>query len=120
VTATVKSLLQVMVTEERHLHSSAVPSVFNFIQCIALGMFVKRWHVDINSIRYMPNKSSDTWELVVVKLSTVAFVTHYHSYLVESSAPAEYKLVHFSHLIDHHLDVQTHEISKHLSAFSTT
>ena len=49
---------------------------------------------------FVCEKSSDTWALVICKLSTVAFVSHYHSYLVENSS--DYSVVQFTELIDHH------------------
>lgn len=65
------------------VHEDGLP-LFGCIQCVVC------------------DKSSDVWALVVYRLSTVAFVSHYHSYLLENSSPAVYEVVHLSDLIDHH------------------
>lgn len=49
---------------------------------------------------FVCDKSSDTWALVICKLSTVAFVSHYHSYVVEKSSPPVYEVMHFSAWFD--------------------
>jgi hypothetical protein len=45
--------------------------------------------------------SDEVWYIVVRLMRTVAFIAHYHSYLVESINPAMYTVLHFKDLIDH-------------------
>ena len=65
---------------------------------------------------FVYDEVSDTWVLVVHPLHTVAFVEHYHSYLVESRLPHEFRVVRFEKLIDHH---PVWSYSKHGETFIT-